>query len=306
MEEVIKKELGVSKLERFGGSTGGCISRANGYSTDKYGDVFIKFNDKPEAKRMFDGEFASLEAMYITHTIHVPKPIKSISEGGRSCLVTEYLNLGGPANPTQLGTELAKMHIHNANLIASGERAGTFVGGAEKAAEPITQFGFHVPTCCGYLPQKNDWSDNWVEFFAQNRLKFQIDMLLEKSGDRELLSLWPQLERKIPSYFEGIKLIVPSIVHGDLWSGNYSYDKDGPVIFDPASFYGHNEYEMGIMKMFGGFSGAVFSAYHKVIPKEKGIEKRVQLYELFHHLNHWNHFGSGYKHGSIAIMRALS
>uniref|UniRef100_A0A915BVG9 protein-ribulosamine 3-kinase n=3 Tax=Parascaris univalens TaxID=6257 RepID=A0A915BVG9_PARUN len=306
MEEIIKNELSLNSLESFGGSAGGCISRGGGYHTDKVGDVFIKFNDKPDAKRMFDGEFASLDAMYRTHTIRVPKPIKSISSGGRSCLVTEYISLNGPSKPAQLGKDLARMHIHNANLLAEKEHSSGFVGGAEKGPTPVTQFGFEIPTCCGYLPQNNDWCDDWVAFFTRNRLKFQIDMLLEKRGDRELMSLWPQLERKIPEYFKDCGPIIPSILHGDLWSGNYSYCENGPVIFDPASFYGHSEYEMGIMTMFGGFGGAVYSAYHEVIPKQKGADKRIQLYELYHHLNHWNHFGSGYRGGSLSIMQSLS
>lgn len=196
--------------------------------------------------------------------------------------------------------------MHNANLLVEKERRSTFVGGQEESIEPVTQFGFSLPTCCGYLPQKNDWCNNWVEFFAQNRLKYQIDMLLEKRNDRDLLSLWPQLEQKIPTYFKDLVTIVPAIVHGDLWSGNYSYCADGPVIFDPASFYAHNEYEFGIMQMFGGFGGAVYSAYHEIIPEAKGSKQRIQLYELFHHLNHWNHFGNGYKSGAISIMKSLS
>uniref|UniRef100_A0A8R1TJT5 protein-ribulosamine 3-kinase n=1 Tax=Onchocerca volvulus TaxID=6282 RepID=A0A8R1TJT5_ONCVO len=269
METEIRKQLGLKTLESFGGTTGGCISKGGGYHSD-LGDLFIKFSERENAKRMFDGEFASLEALYRTETIRVPKPIKSISHKNRHCLITEYIDLHGPAKPSELGRDLARMHMHNAHLLKEKERASSFVGGLEKAAEPITQFGFHVPTCCGYLPQNNEWCDDWM-----------------KHNDRDLLSSWPQLERKIPTIFKDIGNIVPAIVHGDLWSGNYSYCSDGPVIFDPAAFYAHSEYELGIMKMFGGFGSSVYSAYHEIIPEAKGIEKRVQLYELFHHLNHW-------------------
>ncbi|MCP9261494.1 Ketosamine-3-kinase [Dirofilaria immitis] len=287
METVIRKQLGLKTLESFGNIAGGCISKGGGYHSD-LGDLFIKFSDRENAKRMFDGEFASLEALHQTETIKVPKPIKSISDNNRHCLVTEYIDLNGPSKPSQLGRELAQMHMHNTHLLKEKERASSFVGSLEKAAEPVTQFGFHVPTCCGYLPQNNEWCDDWIEFFVRNRLKHQIDMLLEKHNDRELLSSWPQLERRIPPFFKDVENIVPAIVHGDLWSGNYSYCAIGPVIFDPASFYAHSEYEFGIMKMFGGFGGAVYSAYHQIIPETKGIQKRIQLYELFHHLNHWS------------------
>uniref|UniRef100_A0A0N5ANH0 protein-ribulosamine 3-kinase n=1 Tax=Syphacia muris TaxID=451379 RepID=A0A0N5ANH0_9BILA len=304
--EVIKQKLGVKSLTPFGSSTGGCISSAHCYNTDKYGDVFIKYNSKNGAKLMFDGEFASLEAMNKTDTIHVPKPIMTICEGASCCLVTEYLNLNGSSKPIQLGKDLARMHLHNKSLMEAAHRAEGFVGGPNKVSEPVKQFGFHIDTCCGFIPQLNEWCDNWVEFFTRNRLKAQIDMILEKTGDRDLKEAWPLLERKIPDYFSDCDSIIPSILHGDLWSGNYSYDSAGPVIFDPASFYGHSEYEMGIMKMFGGFSGSVFSAYHELIPKTKGFSDRVELYELFHHLNHWNHFGSGYKYGAMGLIKKLS
>ena len=77
------------------------------------------------------------------------------------------------------------------------------------------------------------------------------------------------------------------------------------VIFDAASFYGHHEYDLGIAGMFGGFGDSFYAAYHSLIPKSPGFEKRHQLYKLFHNLNHWNHFGGGYRSGSISIMRNL-
>lgn len=112
----------------------------------------------------------------------------------------------------------------------------------------------------------------------------------------------PQL--KIPELFQGLE-IVPALLHGDLWGGNVAENSSGPVIFDPASFYGHSEYELAIAGMFGGFSSAFYSAYHSKVPKAPGFERRLQLYQLFHYLNHWNHFGSGYRGSSINIMRNL-
>ncbi|MFH4979974.1 hypothetical protein AB6A40_006683 [Gnathostoma spinigerum] len=292
MEEAVKRELGLNRLVAFGSVAGGCINRGRGYSTDKLGDVFIKFNNNDGAKVMFDGEYASLRAMYLTQTIRVPKPIKSISVDGQSCLVTEYIRMDRRwSNSSELGIKLAKMHLHNSSLLAAKEKESGFIGASSESEDetlkPVTQFGFHTTTCCGFIPQKNDWNDDWVEFFAQNRLKPQVDLILEKTGDRELLSLWPELERKIPSYFKDSDKIIPSILHGDLWSGNYSFAEDGPVIFDPASFYGHSEFEMGILTMFGGFSQDFFTAYHSLIPKSEGFAERVRLYELFHHFNHW-------------------
>lgn len=112
----------------------------------------------------------------------------------------------------------------------------------------------------------------------------------------------PQL--KIPQFFKDVE-IVPALLHGDLWGGNVSECAEGPVTFDPASFYGHSEYELGIAGMFGGFNSSFYSAYHEKIPKAPGFAERNQLYQLFHYLNHWNHFGGGYRSSSLRIMKNL-
>lgn len=175
----------------------------------------------------------------------------------------------------------------------------------EQVARPfVAQFGFDVVTCCGYLPQVNDWQQDWVTFYARQRIQPQMDLVEQRSGDREARELWAALQLKIPDLFRDLD-IVPALLHGDLWGGNVAEDSSGPIIFDPASFYGHSEYELAIAGMFGGFSSAFYSAYHSKIPKAPGFEKRLKLYQLFHYLNHWNHFGSGYRGSSLSIMRNL-
>ena len=134
--------------------------------------------------------------------------------------------------------------------------------------------------------------------------------------------------------------VVPVVVHGDLWAGNHgrgafvgrqSSNQDEPqqnssslsssaaaaepvetvvedVIFDPSSCYAHSEYELGLMRMFGGFSAGMMRDYHKLVPKTEPVEEyeeRVTLYELYHHLNHWAIFGGGYRGGAVGIMRRL-
>ena len=98
----------------------------------------------------------------------------------------------------------------------------------------------------------------------------------------------------------------PSLLHGDLWSGNVGQVDNTPVVFDPASFYGHHEYDLAIGKMFGGFGAEFHESYHAQIPKQDGFETRSELYQLFHYLNHWNHFGDGYKARSLSIMKKLN
>ena len=116
--------------------------------------------------------------------------------------------------------------------------------------------------------------------------------------------LWSQMRPKMSTFFQDLE-IFPSLLHGDLWSGNMAQCEGTPVVFDPASFYGHHEYDLAIGQMFGGFDAAFSKAYHGIIPKQPGFDQRSELYQLFHYLNHWNHFGGGYKSQSLNIMRKL-
>ena len=99
--------------------------------------------------------------------------------------------------------------------------------------------------------------------------------------------------------------IFPSLLHGDLWSGNVGQVGELPCVYDPASLYGHHEFDLAIGRMFGGFSREFYTAYHARIPRTEGADHRGELYQLFHYLNHWNHFGEGYRGESLAIMKKL-
>ena len=142
---------------------------------------------------------------------------------------------------------------------------------------------------------------NYYPIFI-HQIEEQIRM---QPGDEEVHSLWKKLKTGMPHFFKGAKLF-PSLLHGDLWSGNVAQSGSEPVIFDPASFYGHHEYDLAIGKMFGGFGSEFQKSYHDIIPKEPGFESRSELYQLFHCLNHWNLFDdSSYRSQSLGIMRNL-
>ncbi|XP_071448953.1 ketosamine-3-kinase-like [Hetaerina americana] len=291
MEKFLKAELGLEKCEsthKYAGG-GGCISETKTFNTDKYGKIFVKFHQGSEARLMFDGEYASLKALDDTGKVSVPKPISVVdTPGGGSAIVMQYIE-GKSLHKFQerLGEDLARLHLWTPD-----------------PNQCDGKFGFNVDTCCGYIPMNNTWNDDWVNFYVQQRLGQQIRLVEEKTGDREAVELWSQLQLKIPKFFEGVE-VKPSLLHGDLWRGNVADTNAGPVIFDPASFWGHHEYDLAIGKMFGGFTSKFHDAYHKIIPKTPGFELRQKLYVLFHQLNHWNHFGSGYRQSSLSIMRTL-
>lgn len=214
----------------------------------------------------------------------------STEDGRKAYLVTDYADfspsLGGAAQK-QLGLSLAKMH--------------------RASKSPTGQFGFERPTHCGVTEQDNTWNDSWASFWADQR----IGEIVRRIGDSKLTSLEKEMRSKVyPLLLETLKDVQPAIIHGDLWSGNAGQSKEdgSPIIFDPSSYYGHNEAELGIMNMFGGFNSDFFRAYHSIIPKaspEEYYEQRIKLYELYHHLNHALMFSGGYKSGASRIMESL-
>ncbi|OWK59644.1 Ketosamine-3-kinase [Lonchura striata] len=307
MEDALREALGTTVLRPTGHTAAGCISQGRSYDTDHGRTLTLSLNIW-QARRMFEGEMASLEAILKTGTIKVPKPIKVIDLPDCStAFVMQHLEMKDVSrHSSQLGTQLADLHLYNQKLGEKLKKERRIVGKGQGQTEIqfVDQFGFHTVTCCGYLPQVNDWHSDWVSFFARQRIQPQMDMIEKESGDREARELWAQLQLKIPSFFCHMN-IVPALLHGDLWGGNVAEDDSGPIIFDPASFYGHSEYELAIAGMFSGFTGSFYSAYHSKIPRAAGFEKRLKLYQLFHYMNHWNHFGSGYRRSSLNIMRSL-
>jgi fructosamine-3-kinase len=154
-------------------------------------------------------------------------------------------------------------------------------------------YGFPVPTCCGSSRQDNSWKTSWAEFYANNRLRTILRDGIRKNGaDAELSSAVEKTADVVVPRLLGddhLKGVQPVLVHGDLWSGNHGRGriagKGGveEVVFDPSCVYGHSEYELGIMRMFGGFGGNFWNEYESLVPKSEPKEEwedRVALYEL--------------------------
>ena len=158
-------------------------------------------------------------------------------------------------------------------------------------------FGFPATTCCGDTPQDNSYKSSWADFYAENRLRFILRRAEKSNGtDKELRSLVETTASKVvprligDSHLNNGNGVTPVVVHGDLWSGNASAGTMGSkggdpeeLVYDPSACYAHNEFELGIMKMFGGFGGSFLKEYHEICPKTEPVaeyEDRVKLYEL--------------------------
>ncbi|CAA6656312.1 unnamed protein product [Spirodela intermedia] len=280
IREWILTEGKATEIRGISSIGGGCINFANRYDTDG-GSFFVKTN-RSIGPSMFEGEALGLNAMYATKTIRVPQPFKvgALPTGG-SFIIMEYIEFGSSrGDQSVLGKKLAEMH---------------------KAGKSDKGFGFDVDNTIGSTPQINTWSSDWIEFFSEHRLGYQLNLALKQYGDSSIYEKGQRLIKSMGPLFDGA-VIEPCLLHGDLWSGNISSDKTGePVILDPACFYGHNEAEFG-MSWCAGFGGSFYSSYFEVMPKQQGFEKRRDLYMLYHYLNHYNLFGSGYRSSAMSII----
>ncbi|OCF39228.1 fructosamine kinase [Kwoniella heveanensis CBS 569] len=255
------------------------------------------------------GEIEGLRAMGLTSPSLVPRVLgfEVSDDQKQSAMVTQYFKLGSAPNnkeiQIELGKKLAEMHrTPPPRLDASGNTSDDDDEGGYTG-----KYGLAVPTHCGVTEQDNTWTADWETFFRERRLG---DMV-RRIGDREISRAWEELKtRAVPLLLHSFTPAPqPVIQHGDLWSGNKGYDTltGRAVVFDPASYYGHNEADLGITHMFGGFSQDFYEAYHAIHPKSQPhYDQRQKLYELYHHLNHTLMFGGSYKSGALGIMRSLT
>lgn len=229
------------------------------------------------------GEHASLNAIHSAVPSLCPKSHAhgAMSTSNKYFLVTDFLDLGSTApggSGLSLAAKLARLHTTPAPIPDGHDKP---------------MFGFPVSTCCGETAQDNSWKSSWAVFYADNRLRSILkDCVRNNGSDAELSKAVETVASKVVPRLIGestMKDITPVVIHGDLWSGNHSRGRIGgkggaeEVVFDPSAVYGHSEYELGIMNMFGGFGASFWKEYERLVPKAEPKhewEDRVALYEL--------------------------
>jgi fructosamine-3-kinase len=251
---------------------GGCINPAWRVS-DGGRDYFVKIS-AAASLAMYEAEAEGLAELAASGAVRVPLPVCWGSAAGQSWLVLEYLPLGGngTAAMARLGRQLAALH-----------------------AQPRPCFGWHRDNTIGSTPQPNPRCDDWIEFWRERRLGFQLNLAARNGYTGNLQSQGEALLGQFAGLFAGYRPL-PALLHGDLWSGNAGRTADGePVVFDPAVYYGDREADLAMTELFGGFPAGFYAAYREALPLAVGYPQRRMLYNLYHVLNHLNLFGGGYR-----------
>ena len=276
ISELTAQPFGPARARNIGG---GCINATLELSDGKR-RYFVKLN-KASRLEMFQAEADGLAELAAAGSIRTPLPICSGIVGDQAYLVLEFIELGGGGDSAAAGRQLASLHQ------TRGET-----------------FGWKRDNTIGSTPQPNGHCADWIEFWREQRLGFQLQLAskngppgrLQQRGAR-LLELFPALIDHNPE---------PSLIHGDLWGGNLSYDRQGqPVIYDPATYYGDREAELAMTELFGGFGNAFYGAYQEIWPLNAGYVSRKTLYNLYHILNHFNMFGGGYGGQALTMIDRL-
>jgi len=167
------------------------------------------------------------------------------------------------------------------------------------------QYGWTQNNTIGMTPQQNSWMDNWITFWRDNRLGFQLDLAARHGAPGALLRKGEHLMSELAVFFSADQP-KPSLLHGDLWGGNWAADPQGhPVVFDPAVYYGDRETDLAMTELFGGFSDDFYAAYREIYPTDEGYATRKTLYNLYHVLNHFNLFDGGYAAQAERMMDIL-
>jgi protein-ribulosamine 3-kinase len=261
---------------------GGCINTA--YVLEAGARRYFVKTNRASGLEMFEAEADGLAELHRAGAVRVPSPIFSGVAADTAFLVMEYLPLGrsGAGAAERLGRRLADLHRTTA-----------------------PRYGWHRDNTIGSTPQVNTQSGAWIDFWRERRLGSQLDLAARKGHGGRLQRAGERLMADLDAFFAGHDP-EPSLLHGDLWSGNYAADESGePVIYDPAVYYGDREADLAMTELFGGFPQAFYGAYRDAWPLDAGYRVRRTVYNLYHVLNHLNLFGGGYGAQAQQMMDSL-
>jgi fructosamine-3-kinase len=245
--------------------------------------VFVKRT--PLARReILEAEADGLERLRQAGALRVPGTLAAGSIGDEAFLVLEWLELVRPdaTSEERLGEALAWLHRNRA-----------------------PSYGLERDNFIGATPQSNVVTVDWVTFWRQRRLLYQLELAARNGHAGRLQDRGRRLVEVMDMFFATYRPAA-SVLHGDLWSGNRGVLADGtPVVFDPAVYYGDREADIAMTRLFGGFGPRFYSAYTATWPLDQAAGTRCGLYNLYHVLNHLNLFGGAYRAQAEALIDRL-
>ncbi len=260
--------------------SGGCISNAFKVTSNNGEIFFVKINEHTPPD-MFKKEAHGLNELQKAGAIRVPQ----VTISTEYYIVEEFIEEGTKSGNffEDFGRNFAQLHKYNGS-----------------------SFGFYEDNYIGSTPQKNlnENNNGWVEFYFTKRLLFQLTLCESNNlATEELRKSFAKLENKISDILAGSEE-EPSLLHGDLWSGNYMVDKNGNAcLIDPAVYYGHREADLAMTKLFGGYPKEFYATYNESYPLKDGWEYRENIYKLYHVLNHLNLFGRSYYSQALSLIK---
>ncbi|GAA5317008.1 MAG: fructosamine kinase family protein [Candidatus Pelagadaptatus aseana] len=240
------------------------------------GQYFLKVN-RCDQLPMFVAEKNGLNAIAESATIATCNAISWGQHQEQAYLLLAALNIEHHGDWRVAGQQLATMHLAPAG----------------------TNYGWHQDSYCGTTLQNNSWADNWAKFFAEQRIGRQLE-LLQQHSDRQRQQCIDAIARQLETHQPP-----PSLVHGDLWSGNIGFCNHQPVIFDPACYIGDSETDLAMTELFGRFPDEFYRGYHDTKPIPAQYQQRRDIYQLYHLLNHANLFGGSYLGSASRLLKRI-
>lgn len=259
--------------------SGGCINTCLKLETNT-GAFFLKYNNADAYPGMMAAEVQGLKILRDTNTFGIPATLQQTNLNGIEFLLLEWIETGTERIDfwEVFGESLAALHRHSAPY-----------------------FGLDHNNYIGSLPQYNTPNPNGIEFFIECRLQPQLKLAIDsKQLPKEAMVLFQSLYTQLPNLLPNEP---SSLLHGDLWEGNYLVGTDGkPWLVDPSVQYGFREAEIAYTQLFGGFSHRFYETYDSAFQLLPGFQKRTELYNLYPLLVHVNLFGGSYANQVMGII----
>lgn len=275
------KQLPLNNIETITPVSGGSVNDA--YHVETPSDTYFLLVQPNRDEGFYTAEIAGLREMQKAG-VTAPRVIATGDIENDAFLLLSFLEEGNGSHE-DLGKEVAKLH---------------------QFVSDNSLYGFHTDYVGKDSTFKNDWTDSWVELFVDNRL----DVLRQQLDEKDF---WRDSDNE--DYAKARKIIVceledrkaePSLLHGDLWSGNFMFLSDGrPALFDPSPMYGDREFDIGVSTVFGGFNDDFYRSYNEELPLDEGYEKRLAFYRLYLLMVHAVKFGSAYYSGTQMMLDSI-